>query len=285
MPHALIITTAGINCDQELARAFALAGATPVHVHLNTLIADPALIDSYHLIGMPGGFSYGDAIAAGRVMAQLMRQHLYPALVRAIERGVPIFAPCNGFQIAVQLGLLPGPNPGDPWPAEPPRANVTLTDNASARFVDCWSRVDVPANTRCIWTQGLSFDADTGMLPSAHGEGRFIATDDATLDALESRGQIAVRYQPEENPNGSMRDVAGICDASGLVFGLMPHPERFVQWTQHPFWTRLNDSTLEAEPVGLQMFRRAVAYVQRDVSMRNTPNTAVASLGSAVPLQ
>ena len=109
MPTALIITTAGINCELELAGAFELAGASAQLIHLNRLLQEPDLLDRAHLIGLPGGFSYGDAVAAGRVAAVLMRRHLYPAFVRAIERGVPIIAPCNGFQIAAQMGLLPGP--------------------------------------------------------------------------------------------------------------------------------------------------------------------------------
>src|SRR5262245_47448521 len=120
-PSALVITTAGINCDEELAHAFSLAGAAPRFVHLNLLMDDPAIIDQFDLIGLPGGFSYGDAIAAGRIAAQLMRRTLYPAFVRAIERGTPIIAPCNGFQIAAQMGLLPGPVTGEPWPSKAPR--------------------------------------------------------------------------------------------------------------------------------------------------------------------
>src|SRR5215470_4368028 len=118
MATALIITAAGINCDLELGHAFSLAGAEPVFLHLNRLMREPDLIDRFDLIGIPGGFSYGDAIAAGRIAAQLMKRTLYPALVRAIARGTPILAPCNGFQIAVQMGLLPGPAPGsgENWP-------------------------------------------------------------------------------------------------------------------------------------------------------------------------
>jgi phosphoribosylformylglycinamidine synthase len=263
MPTALIMTTAGINCDHELAEAFALAGAEPRFVHLNRLMADPSIIDGFDLIGLPGGFSYGDSIAAGRIAAQLMRQRLYPALRRAVERGVPMIAPCNGFQIAVQMGLLPGPAVGEPWPDEPPAPSVALAANASARFIDDWRRIAIPENTRCVWVQGIETDAATGMLPIAHGEGRFVAESDELLQRLAGDGQVAVRYAAGDNPNGSMGDVAGICDASGLVFGLMPHPERYTRWTQHPWWTRLAADQTAGEPIGLRMFRSAVAHATR----------------------
>jgi phosphoribosylformylglycinamidine synthase len=263
MPKALIITTAGINCDRELAHAFECAGATTEFVHLNELMAHPGLVDRFDLIGLPGGFSYGDAVAAGRVAAQLMRQVLYGAFVRAIERGVPIIAPCNGFQIAVQCGLLPGPAPGEAWPASPPPMPVTLAQNESTRFVDRWTRIEVPAETRCVWTQGIDLRDAEALLPVAHGEGRFIAADGQVMARLEANGQIAVRYTADDNPNGSEGHVAGICDASGLVFGLMPHPERYTRWTQHPCWTRLGDEERAGEPPGLRMFRNAVQHARQ----------------------
>ncbi len=262
MPHALVMTAAGINCDLELARAFELAGATVEAVHLNRLLRDPSIIDGFDLIGLPGGFSYGDAVAAGRITAQLMRRALYPALVRAVERGTPIAAPCNGFQIAAQIGLLPGPAPGEPWPDEPPTPTLALAENESARFVDRWTRITIPADTKCIWTRGIEADAGAMLLPIAHGEGRVVA-DDQLLARLERDGQIAVCYAADDNPNGSLHDIAGVCDASGLVFGLMPHPERYLRWTQHPWWTRLEPSRHESTPPGLQMFRNAVEHAMQ----------------------
>lgn len=259
-PTALVITAAGINCERELAQAFELAGAPARIVHLNALAGDPGLLERYDLIGLPGGFSYGDAVAAGRVAAALMRRRLYGALVRAVERGVPIIAPCNGFQIAVQMGLLPGPAPGEPWPDRPPRPTVALCTNASARFVDRWCAVEVPAVTRCIWTQGLELEEGTALLPVAHGEGRFVSGEPALLERLARDGQIAVRYRADDNPNGSEGDVAGICDASGLILGLMPHPERYTRWTHHPHWTRLPGSTFARPPPGLRLFQAAVAH-------------------------
>ena len=256
-PRALVITAAGINCDLELAHAFAAAGAVPETVHLNELVREPSRVDSYRLVGLPGGFSFGDDVAAGRIMGALMRRSVYPALAAAIDRGVPMICPCNGFQIAVQAGLLPGPEAGMPWPAEAAAPTVALAQNSGGTFRDGWTRVEIPADTRCIWTQGIELDDATGLLPSAHGEGRLVA-DDALLDRLESSGQVAVRYHAADHFNGSMRRIAGICDPSGLVFGLMPHPERFTRWTQHPRWTRLSPHQRRAEPLGLRMFRNAV---------------------------
>lgn len=259
-PKALIITAPGINCDLELAQAFECAGATAEAVLLNTLIRNPTLVDSYDLIGLPGGFSYGDDVAAGRIMAQLIRTGLYPALAAAIERGTPMIAPCNGFQIAVQAGLLPGPNEGEPWAVAPSESVVSLLQNERGRFRDCWTRVQIPANTTSIWTAGLACDEVTAVLPSAHGEGRFVAGE-SVLDDLEASGRVAIRYAEDENFNGSCRAIAGICDGSGLVLGLMPHPERFTRWTQHPTWTRLDESDRGGETLGLAMFRRAVEHV------------------------
>lgn len=257
--RALVITAPGINCDLELCRAFELAGVSVDSIHLRRLARHPGIIDRFQLIGLPGGFSYGDDIAAGRVMAQLIRASLYTALSSAVERGVPMIAPCNGFQIAVQSGLLPGPAPGARWPESAAAPTVALTQNASARFADVWTRVEIPVETRCVWTKGLRLEGETALLPCAHGEGRFVA-DDETLEHLASNGQVALRYAASDNFNGSMGNIAGICDASGLVFGLMPHPERYTRWTHHPTWTRLAAAAREGDPPGLAMFRQAVAH-------------------------
>lgn len=276
VPSALIITAAGINCDLELGQAFELAGAAPRFIHLNALMAQPELVDQFDLIGLPGGFSYGDAVAAGRIAAQLMRRTLYGAFVRAIERGVPIIAPCNGFQIAAQMGLLPGPRPAlaEPWPASAPKPTIALAQNESARFVDRWCGVEIPANTRCIWTQGIDLTPPTAMLPVAHGEGRFVPESDDLLHRLDESGQIALRYVEGDTPNGSAGNVAGLCDASGLVFGMMPHPERFTSWMQHPWWTRLGQDDMRAEPLGLRMFRNAIAHV-REQRMTGSTHSGV----------
>lgn len=269
---ALVITAPGINCDLELSQAFAAAGAKPESILLSRLIRQPSLVDEFALIGLPGGFSYGDDIAAGRIMAALMRREMYPAIAAAITRGTPMICPCNGFQIAVQAGLLPGPttstnlhsstgSKSGAWPNLAAAPTVALSTNIGERFHDAWTRVEIPSNTKCIWTRGLSPKQDCNMLPSAHGEGRFM-TDVKMLETLEKNGQIALRYAAKDNFNGSMNAVAGICDPSGLVFGLMPHPERFTRWTQHPWWTRLCAHTRSGDALGLSVFKQAVAFVR-----------------------
>ncbi len=270
-PTALVVRTAGTNCDAELVRAFDLAGARVELVHVDQLIAEPTRLDSFDLIGMPGGFSYGDDIASARVLAMKFREHLLDALLAAVARGTPIIGVCNGFQALVQIGLLPGgnakiktPHPS-PLPAgEGVEQTAALTDNAGGRFIDEWVRVEYP-KSHCVWTRDLwqADDPNAGdalRLPIAHGEGRFVA-DDSTLKHLASNGQVAVRYR--DDVNGSAGAVAGICDETGLIFGLMPHPERFAAWEQHPYWTRLDRSLWKLPTPGLTMFTNAVEHVRQ----------------------
>ena len=250
-PNVLILRTAGTNCDAELAHAFTLAGATPQTMHLNALIADPRKLAEFQIIGFPGGFSYGDDIAAGRILANRLKHHLYEPLLAAIDRGVPMIGICNGFQVLTKLGLLPDPHAG--------AQTATLADNTSGRFQDRWVGVAVPRETRCIWTRNVDNQETLAdhELPIAHGEGRFVAPD-TLLDQLEGQAQVALRYA--EDCNGSLRNIAGICDPTGLVFGLMPHPERYVTATQHPAWTRLPAERRGGVTPGLRYFQNAVAY-------------------------
>jgi phosphoribosylformylglycinamidine synthase len=261
MPRVLILRAPGTNCDHETAYAFLRAGGKPERVHINRLLENPSLAADFQILCVPGGFSFGDDIAAGRVMGVKMRERLWPALRAAAERGVCMIGACNGFQIMVQVGLLPGP-PDGVWTDEAPAQTVGLAGNERGRFVDAWGRVEIPAETVCVWTRGLEeqFDAETLMLPCAHGEGRLVAPQ-GVLDGLEARGQVAVRYAPDDDPNGSARHIAGICDVSGRIFALMPHPERYLEWTGHPWWTRLSDDERRAETPGLTMFRNAVESV------------------------
>jgi len=257
MPNALVIRTAGTNCEQELCRAFAMAEAQVELVHLHRLLERPEEIRRFDLIGFPGGFSYGDDIASGRIFAMHVRRRLYPHLVQAIRAGACVIGICNGFQVLVQAGLLPGPPQGEDWSDEPPTPSVSLDHNAGGRFIDTWTPIEAPDASGCIWTRGLAdFDPNLLMLPSAHGEGRFVASD-AILNDLESTGSVALRYG--KDLNGSLRRIAGICDAGGRVLGLMPHPERYLDWNRHPAWTRLVTGRIPDEPPGLVMFRNACA--------------------------
>jgi len=266
-PKAVVLRTEGTNCDAEMLRAFGLAGASASLVNVSRVLEKPDLLDAADLIGFPGGFSHGDDIASGRVLAARLRERAWPALVRAADRGVPMIGACNGFQVMVQAGLLPGPSAGEPWPVGvAPRPACALAANDSARFVDRWVRVSYAADA-CVWTSELGGVAgDAALLPIAHGEGRFVA-DESVVARLESAGRVAVRY--EEDVNGSVGGIAGIADAGGRILGLMPHPERFLEWTRHPWWTRLGEDVRSAEAPGFSVFRGAVraAAESRDVAL------------------
>ncbi|UYV13506.1 MAG: phosphoribosylformylglycinamidine synthase subunit PurQ [Phycisphaera sp.] len=263
--RALVIRAAGINCDEEMALGFRLAGADVDLLHVRTLANNPSTLDRYGLIGFPGGFSYGDDVASGRVLALLVREKLYPALREAAARGVAMIGICNGFQVLTQAGLLPGPpakaGSSSPhaidWPEDPSAPELALCDNQFGRYADRWVRLGVNADSPCVWTRDLAHDP-TGsfMLPVGHGEGRFVAPQ-ATVDALITSGRAPLTYL--DNFNGSAGAIAGVCDATGRIFGLMPHPDRFLDWTRHPHYTRLDRAILQGEPApGLRMFINAV---------------------------
>lgn len=262
-----------------MQRAFELAGARVEVVHVDRLIGEPGMLDGFELIGFPGGFSYGDDIAAGRVLAVRLRERLWGALRDAVERGACMIGVCNGFQVMTQVGLLPGPPPPEDDPQagqigglklsdRAPTPTVALAENAGGRFVDRWVRMELGAGAeRCVWTRGLVEHADDEgvlMLPIAHGEGRFVGSEEV-VSGLVSSGRAVLRYAEGDDPNGSMARIAGISDATGRVFGLMPHPERYLSWAHHPWGTRLEGR--RGDTPGLAMFRRAVEAVREGVTV------------------
>jgi phosphoribosylformylglycinamidine synthase len=256
---ALVLAGFGINCDYETAAAFERAGASADRVHLNDLIANPQRFNDYQIFAVPGGFSFGDDVASGKILANRIRYRLGDALNQFVDDGKLAIGICNGFQVMVKMGLLPR------FSADFSQ-QVTLTHNDSGRFEDRWVTLRVEPNTACVWLNG----EPTLELPVRHGEGKFIPADDAVLDKLVKQRQVALRYAVQSggeaggefpaNPNGSVGDIAGICDPTGRVFGLMPHPEAYITRTHHPRWTR---TALPEEGAGLQIFRNAVTFLKR----------------------
>jgi len=246
-PKTLVLRAAGTNCDGETAFAFELAGSTVEKVHLNAILEKPAILDDYQILAFPGGFSYGDDIAAGKVLAKQITARLGDTLRRFIESGKPVIGVCNGFQVLVKTDLLPGPLAGQTG------QTATLAHNDSGRFVCRWTKVRA-AGDKCIWTRGIG----EIELPIAHGEGKLVPASEQARQELHQNGQIALEYVGE-NPNGSTDAIAGVCDSTGLVFGLMPHPERHVSPLQHPAWASRGQT--EGDGQGLAIFRNAVKHV------------------------
>ena len=259
-PRVLVLRSAGTNCDAETAHAFELAGGTTTFLHVNRLLEDPSPIQNAEIVAIPGGFSYGDDISAGRILAQQIASRLLEPLRRHVERGGLIAGICNGFQVLVKTDLLPGSVPGH---AGHP---ATLAHNTSGRFQCKWVDLKADAGSKCVWTKGLT----DLPLPIAHGEGRFVTASDDVLNHLRQNGQVALRYaagplataaSAAENPNGTTDRIAGICDTTGRVFGLMPHPERHVRASQHPAWTSLG-VTADGEGPGLKIFKNAIEHAK-----------------------
>ncbi|MCK4325980.1 phosphoribosylformylglycinamidine synthase I [bacterium] len=264
--NALVLIGYGINCDWETEAAFRLAGAEAKRVHINDLILRQESLANYQLLVLPGGFSYGDDIASGRVLSNKMKTYLGDELQRFIGAGKLVIGICNGFQVMVKSGLLPG------FDGDYRTQRATLTFNDSGRFEDRWVHLRAE-DDKCIFTRGIK----RFYLPVAHGEGKFFAGDDV-LKRLEEDGQIVFKYARPNgqaangkfpyNPNGSLNDIAGICDSTGRIFGMMPHPERYLYFTNHPNWTRewerlkRQGAQVPEHGDGLQIFKNAVEYAK-----------------------
>ncbi|MBR9980867.1 MAG: phosphoribosylformylglycinamidine synthase subunit PurQ [Desulfatitalea sp.] len=265
--NALVLTGYGLNCDLETAHAFELAGARAERVHINALIDGSVSLAQFQIMSFIGGFSWGDDHGAGVVQAVRMRTRIGDQLLRFVEQGKLVIGICNGFQCLVNLGLLPGLG------GNYTRRSVALTYNDGGNFRNDWVHLAVDTESPCLFTRGLH----RLELPVRHGEGKFV-TDADTHRTLRDARQIVLRYampdgQPARgafphNPNGAMDDIAGICDPTGRIFGLMPHPEAYNHWTNHPQWTRTKEAAKRGQtPMpeditpGVKIFRNAVDYL------------------------
>ena len=256
---AIVLRAAGINCDIETEHALELAGAKAKRIHINRIIEDKTLLDEFQIIVFPGGFSYGDDVAAGKILANQIRNHIYEPIRKFIDDGKLVLGICNGFQVLVKTGILPGDN------STKHQEEVTITYNDSGKFEDRWVYL-APQTDKCIFIEpGRQI-----YLPVAHAEGKVVTRDDATLEKLKSEGHVAFKYVDKNgqesdypvNPNGSMDSIAGLTDITGRILGFMPHPERFVRPTQHPHWTRLKEKPAGD---GMTIFNNAVKYIQENL--------------------
>ena len=281
-----MITGDGLNCERETAQAFELAGAEAELVHISDILRGERRLNEFRILALIGGFSNGDHLGAGTVQAGRFRHRLREDLQRFIAGGRPIIGICNGFQTLVKMGILPGlarssrdedPDSRGPAPGPSSRAfepvlwerTATIMSNDSGRFEDRWVHVAVEPGSPCIWTAGLQ----RFFLPVRHGEGKFFVRDPGLLEQLTAKRQVVLRYcEPDGtptqrypwNPNGSLGAVAGICDPSGAILGLMPHPEAFLSPYNHPSWTReaALGRRLPPEGQGVAIFRNAVDHVR-----------------------
>jgi phosphoribosylformylglycinamidine synthase subunit PurQ / glutaminase len=265
---ALILTGFGLNCDHETALAFELAGARPYRVHINSLVAGTVNLADFHILAFGGGFSWGDDHGAGVIQAVKLKNHIGGDLLSFVEAGKLIIGICNGFQALVNLGLLPGLD------NDYTRRSVAITYNDCGNFRDQWVHLTANPESPCVFTKGM----DKADFPVRHGEGKFIAEPDV-LASLQANGQVVFQYADATgnpaggafpfNPNGSLYDIAGICDPAGKIFGLMPHPEAYNHVTNHPDWTRRKQQRKRQgqafgaeETIGIQLFQNGVDHIR-----------------------
>ncbi len=259
--RVLILRAPGINRDADAAAACELAGAQAERVHINRLADHSLCLHDYGFLVIPGGFSYGDHLGAGKLLAIDLQHRLGEQLATFVADGRPVLGICNGFQVLIKAAILPGLQGGEPA-TEHVRPQATLTHNASGHFECRWVQLAAEPASRCIFTQGMTMPIE---VPVAHGEGRLVVADDTILDQLQTQGQIALRYVAPDggdvtypaNPNGSVGNIAGLCNPQGNVLGLMPHPEDAVLPQQHPRWTR---EPWRQMGDGLLLFQNAVRY-------------------------
>jgi len=261
-PKVCVLRAAGTNCDQETANAFNLAGAEAELLHINNLAGGKTNLEDYQILALPGGFSYGDDIASGKIFANELKFKLAGQIKQFIRDGKLIIGICNGFQILAKSAFLPG--------NEQLKQDASLIINDSGKFEDRWVYLR-KSPSKCVWTKRL---AGIIYLPVAHGEGKFITRDKKALQRLKDNGQVVFRYCNQdgascvypENPNGSQENIAGICDETGRVLGLMPHPERHVLAQQNPKFRQLNLKSKKLSNnnlgQGYNIFRNGVKYVQ-----------------------
>ncbi len=248
----LMLRAPGTNCDLETQVAYEMAGAEVDSALATELFRGEKLLADYQILVIPGGFTYGDDISAGKIFANEIKLRLGEDIKRFVDAGKLVMGVCNGFQVLVKTGILPGINGKTAQP-------VTLTTNDSGNFECRWVYLKVNEKSPCVFTRGIR----SLYIPVNHGEGKLVAE-----PGVAEQLNVVVQYADENgdteagypyNPNGSLRNIAGICDASGRIFALMPHPERFIRWTQHPRWTR--EAPRETGD-GLQVFINAVAWVK-----------------------
>ncbi len=268
--NALILTGFGLNCDNETAYVFELAGAKAHKIHINTLISGKVKLEDFQILVFGGGFSWGDDHGAGVIQALKLKDHIGKQLLSFVDQGNLVIGICNGFQALVNLGLLPGLD------NDYTKRSVAITYNDCGNFRDQWVHLAANKKSPCVFTK----DIDMADFPIRHGEGKFIA-DRKIIDTLISQDLIVFQYSYKSgtpakgsfplNPNGSIDDIAGICDPTGRVFGLMPHPEGYNHFTNHPDWTR-NAQALKREgksfdqvTIGVKLFKNGVDYIKNCV--------------------
>ncbi len=260
-PKILIITGYGVNCEAESAHAWNLAGAESVQVHINDLIEKPQQMRDVQGLMFIGGFSYGDHMTSGHVFALRVKHHLRAELQRFIDADKIIMGVCNGFQTMTKIGLLPG------FDGEYFDPKISLMQNDCGHFQNFWVNLKFETMSPCIFTEGLGHMD----MPIRHGEGKIFTTDTAVIEKIEQLGCAAVRYADAAgeatmefpaNPNGSLNAIAGLCDPTGRIFGMMPHPEAYLFAENHPSWDRQKlDGTLPSRGLGLKLFENGVKFL------------------------